>query len=110
MKKFFVIVIAIILAITIASAGCIGNPENVNPAPVIKVTDHKNGVYYFDAVGDNYMNTLSAFISTHPELRYVSATSDNRGVGGVYDSSRTQGYIVVFEPRGDCCCTNLSTK
>lgn len=111
MKKFFLI--AIIIIAIIFSAGCVGegpvgDPKSVNPGPFVPIIDYGNGVYYFDGTGSDYLNTLSYFIGSHPDLRLVSEASDNRGHGGAFDRSQTQGYIVVFEARskGVCTCNN----
>lgn len=62
-----------------------------------KIVDYGNGVYYFPFDGvrrkDTVGETLSAFITKHPELQLVTMSSLNSSALG------TIGYLVVFEDK-----------
>ena len=109
MKNFVKFVLGLMVCLLV---GCGTDPmEPMKNVPtgsklVKEIVDFGNGVYYFPYIRAEYGRTLSHFIATHPELRYVDAAPDGTGdAGGTYDSAlsyeygRTVGYFVVFEKR-----------
>jgi len=94
-KKHLLIAAGIILVVMFVSTGCINSaadPKNVQPSRINDVTFYGNNVYYFDCIQASFGNSLSTFISQHPELEIVSIASDNTGGYGI-----TMGYFVVFK-------------
>lgn len=65
--------------------------ENVGTTRVTAPVDYKNGIFYFHETQAELGNSLSSFISNHPELELVSIASDNTGGNGT-----TVGYFAVF--------------
>jgi outer membrane lipoprotein-sorting protein len=96
MKKFFVVMMVILMTAVMFSAGCVdknapSDAKNIQSGPV-SVTDYRNGVYYFDSNRAEFGNSLSQFIADHPELQFVSFAPDDTGTYGY-----TSGYFVVFK-------------
>lgn len=108
MKKFAVILLAVLLSIFVTSCGKeqAGKPEFkfqsvywVEPrghlftlVDRMEYQDYHNGIYYFPYRGNNFGKILSAFIRHHPELELVSFTTNDTGIDGI-----TVGYFVYFK-------------
>ena len=90
MRKVIMLFLTMICLVT-----CVNVPSNseiIAKASLVMPVKFGDNVYYFDAKQVNFGKSLQFFISSHPELKIVTVTSDNSGVYG-----STDGYFVVVE-------------
>lgn len=96
MKKLFVTLFFISIAIVVLFPSCDGAADKKNvgaPAQtLVKIIDYHNGLYYFDGLNEDFANKLSAFIGEHPELELGSMVANGSGAQG-----DDKGYFVYFK-------------
>lgn len=90
--KIFVLLVMVFFLLSLtACSDTAADPQNVHKGEPGKVVDYGNNVYYFPYTSEYFGNSLSQFLTQHPELE-VSGMSGNGTGGNGYDL----GYFVCF--------------
>ena len=66
--------------------------EGENKTELVEPTDYKNGVLYFDCVGEQFAKSISAWLGKNKK-KYVDAIAPHYSSGGL--NAGLKGYIVV---------------
>jgi hypothetical protein len=90
MNKAMMLFLAMIFLV--ACENVPSSPAHIAKAIVVMPIKYGDNVYYFDCEQANFGKSLQFFISSHPNLKTVTATSDNTGAYGA-----TNGYFVIVE-------------